>query len=84
MSGKYGPIHEDFLEEAMRIEKAADELDLPLRFIGCLAFRMKCPNFVDLHKKMGREVTDIDFISYIKHQRKIINQWLARHPLEEK
>jgi hypothetical protein len=73
MSGKYGPILEDFLEEAMRIEKAADELNLPLRLIGCLAFRLKCPDHVDLHKKMGREVTDIDFISYIKYQRKIIN-----------
>lgn len=73
MSGKYGPILEDFLDEAMRIGKAADELKLPLRLIGCLAFRLKCPNHVDLHKKMGREVTDIDFISYIKHQRKIIN-----------
>jgi hypothetical protein len=73
MSSKYGPIIDDFLEEAMRIVKSADELDIPLRLIGCLAFRLKCPEFVDLHERMGREVTDIDFISYIKHQRKVIN-----------
>lgn len=73
MTGKYGPILDDFMEEAMRIEKAATENGLPLRIIGCLAFRIKCPDYVELHKKMGREVTDIDFISYYKHQSKLVN-----------
>ena len=50
MSGKYGPILEDFMDEALRIEKAAAELGLPLRIIGCLAFRLKSPEFADLHR----------------------------------
>ena len=73
MTDKYGPILEDFMEEALRIEKAAAGLGIPLRLIGCLAFRLKSPEFTDLHKKMGREVTDIDYISYYKHQQKVIN-----------
>ncbi len=73
MPGKYGPILDDFMEEALRIEKAAAETGVPLRLIGCLAFRLKSPEYTDLHKKMGREVTDIDYISYYKHQQKIIN-----------
>lgn len=73
MTGKYGPILDDFMEEALRIEKAAAEIGVPLRLIGCLAFRLKSPEFTELHIKMGREVTDIDYISYYKHQQKIIN-----------
>ena len=70
MTGKYGPIQEDFMEEALRIEKAADGLDIPLRIIGCLAFRLKSPEYSDLHITMGREVTDIDYMSYYNISRK--------------
>ncbi|MFW9770396.1 MAG: hypothetical protein ACFFF9_02850 [Candidatus Thorarchaeota archaeon] len=73
MTGKYGPILEDFMKEALRIEKAASDLGIPLRIIGCLAFRLKSPEYTDLHIKMGREVTDIDYVSYYKYQQKIIN-----------
>ncbi len=73
LTGKYGPILDDFMDEAIRIEKAAAGLGLPLRVIGCLAFRIKSPEYSDLHIKMGREVTDIDYMSYFKHQQKIIN-----------
>lgn len=73
MSGKYGPILEDFQKEAIRIVWAAGSNGWPLRIIGCLAFRIKCPDYVDLHKAMGREVTDIDYVTYYKHQRDIIN-----------
>ena len=70
---KYGPILDDFMDEALRIEKAAAELGIPLRVIGCLAFRIKSPKYANLHIEMGREVTDIDYMSYYKHQQKIIN-----------
>ena len=73
MTGKYGPIEDDFMDEALRIEKAAAELGIPLRVIGCLAFRLKSPEYTDLHIKMGREVTDIDYVSYYKHRQKLIN-----------
>ena len=73
MTDKFGPILDGFMEEAIRIEKAAAELGIPLRVIGCLAFRIKSPEFADLHIKMGREVTDIDFMSYYKHRQKLIN-----------
>jgi hypothetical protein len=73
LTGKYGPILDDFMNEALRIEKTASEIGVPLRIIGCLAFRLKSPEFTDLHIKMGREVTDIDFVSYYKHRQKLIN-----------
>ena len=73
MSGKYGPILDDFMEEALRIEKAAASQQIPLRIIGCLAFRLKSPAYRELHIKMGREVTDIDFVSYFSNQRKLID-----------
>ncbi|MFW9809202.1 MAG: hypothetical protein ACFFE6_07455 [Candidatus Thorarchaeota archaeon] len=73
MTDKYGRILDDFMDEALRIEKAAAELGIPLRVIGCLAFRLKSPEFTDLHIKMGREVTDIDYVSYYKHRQKLIN-----------
>ncbi len=73
MTDKYGSILEDFMDEALRIEKAAAAIGVPLRIIGCLAFRLKSPEFADLHIKMGREVTDIDFVSYYNHRQKLIN-----------
>ena len=73
MSERYGHIKDDFMEEAMRLIKAAEENKLTLRLIGCLAFRIQAPDYVDLHRAMGREVTDIDFIGYFKQQRKVIN-----------
>ncbi len=73
MTDKHGPTLDDFMNEALRIEKAAAEIGIPLRVIGCLAFRIKSPEFADLHIKMGREVTDIDYVSYYKHRQKLIN-----------
>jgi len=73
LTGKYGPISEDFMQEAVRIEKAAADNGIPLRVIGCLAFRIKAPEYIDLHIKMGREVTDIDYVSYYKYQSKLVN-----------
>ena len=73
LTSNYGPILDDFMDEALRIEKAASGKGIPLRIIGCLAFRLKSPEFTDLHIKMGREVTDIDYVSYYKHRQKLIN-----------
>ena len=50
-----------------------ESVTLSLFVLGCLAFRIKSSEYTDLHIKMGREVTDIDFISYYKHQNKIKN-----------
>jgi len=71
--GKYGDILEDYQDEALRIVRAAEDNGIPLRIVGCLAFRIKCPEFVELHKSMDRVVTDIDFVGYYKHHRKVIN-----------
>jgi hypothetical protein len=73
MPGKYGEITNDFVNEALRIHDAAEKNGLPLRVMGCLAYRIKSPQYVELHKAMGRDVSDIDFIAYYKQRNKIIN-----------
>jgi hypothetical protein len=73
MPGKYGVILNDFMDEALRIHKAAEQNGLPLRVMGCIAYRIKSPQFIELHKAMGRVVTDIDFMSYYKYRNKVID-----------
>ncbi len=73
MPGKYGEIIDDLVQEALRIHDAAEQIGLPLRIMGCIAYRIKSPQYVQLHEAMGREITDIDFIGYYKNQHKIIN-----------
>jgi hypothetical protein len=73
MPRKYGEIIDDFLQEALRIQKAAEQNGWPLRVMGCIAYRIKSPQYIQLHKAMGREITDIDFVSYYKYRNKIIN-----------
>ncbi|MEM2143616.1 MAG: hypothetical protein QXS20_06410 [Candidatus Thorarchaeota archaeon] len=73
MSRPFGEILDDYQAEAKRIVDAASSRGFILRILGCLAFRIQCPEYVDLHKSMGREVTDIDFAAYYKDMGKIRN-----------
>ncbi|RDE16822.1 MAG: hypothetical protein C4K47_00755 [Candidatus Thorarchaeota archaeon] len=73
MPGKYGEVIDDFVQEALRIHDAAEQNGLPLRVMGAIAYRIKSPQYVELHEAMGREITDIDLIGYYKQQHKIIN-----------
>ena len=56
----------DFVEEAFRIIKNAQDKATILRAMGATAIRIHCPNFTGLHKSLGRELTDLDVVGYGK------------------
>ncbi len=67
----------EFVDEAKRIVKKADEAGIFLRVLGATAFRIHCPEYVHIHIAMGREITDIDFAAYSK-QEKLIEQFFTK------
>ena len=54
----------DFIEEAMRIVKLAEKRGMILRVMGACAVRLHCPEYEYLRKELGRELSDLDFVSY--------------------
>ena len=61
------------VKEAVRIVGKAKEKGVILRLIGAVAVRIHSPKFSFLHEKLGRELTDIDFIAYGKQRQEIVN-----------
>jgi len=64
-SATSGPLS-DYLQEALRVVEYARQKGVTLRVIGAAALRIHCPNHVELHKALGRELTDLDFVGYEK------------------
>ncbi len=65
--GKYGDIQQDFYAERGRILEALgqpENREIIARLIGALAFRTHCPQYGYIQDALGREFTDIDFVSY--------------------
>lgn len=62
---------QDLVQEALKIVEEAKKQQVVLRAMGATAVRLHCPNFADLHKSMGREISDIDFAGYDKASSKI-------------
>ena len=56
-----------YLEEYERIVAAADDRGIPLRLMGAISVILHCPDHSKLHQDLSREVTDLDFMSYSKH-----------------
>jgi len=61
----------NFLDEARRIVEKAQEKGITLRLMGAAAIRMHCPKYIYLHKALGRELSDLDFIGYSKDFKKV-------------
>jgi hypothetical protein len=61
--------------EAERIVVEGRRRDLRLRLLGALAFQFHCPKHVNLSKKFGRVLSDIDFAAY-SGQRVEINKMM--------
>jgi hypothetical protein len=59
------------LEEARRIVEKGTQNGITLRLMGAAAVQTHCPNYLSLHKSMGRELTDLDFMSYSKYYKKV-------------
>jgi len=61
----------DFVEEALRVIELAGERDLTLRVMGAAAIRIHCPKYAPLHEKLGREISDLDFVGYTSQGSKV-------------
>jgi hypothetical protein len=53
--------NEHFVAEALRIAHDAETRGVRLRILGSLAYRLHCPENIELFSKMERALTDIDF-----------------------
>lgn len=67
----FGREQAGYLREAEAIIAAAEERGIQLRLLGAIAVIKHCPEFIWLHEATNRELTDIDFVAYSKHQREI-------------
>jgi hypothetical protein len=68
--------NEHFVAEALRIVEEAEAQGIKLRILGSLAYRIHCPQNIDMFAKMERALTDIDFAAE-KRQSKQIKQFLT-------
>lgn len=62
---------EKFVKEALEIVEVAKKQNVILRIMGALAIRYHSPKFENLHKSLGREFSDIDFIGYNRQKSEI-------------
>ncbi|MBA2311796.1 MAG: hypothetical protein H0V97_03240 [Actinobacteria bacterium] len=63
--------NEHFVAEALRVVEEADGQGIRLRILGSLAYRLHCPENIELFAKMERGLTDIDFAAERKQAREI-------------
>jgi hypothetical protein len=68
--------NEHFVAEALRIVDEAEAQGIKLRILGSLAYRIHCPQNIEMFAKMERALTDIDFAAE-KRQSKQIKQFLS-------
>jgi hypothetical protein len=61
-----------FIQEAMRIQREAEEAGIPLRLLGSLAFRLQCPKNAAHFEALDRRITDIDFAASTRHRDQLL------------
>ena len=59
---------QDLTREACRVVDLGKEKGIALRVMGATAFRIHCPKYADLHSKLGRELSDLDFAAIGKQK----------------
>lgn len=63
--------NEHFVDEALRLVAGAERDGIRLRILGSLAYRLHCPNNIQMFEKMERALTDIDFAAHRRQSRAI-------------
>ena len=58
----------DLMNEAVRIVSAAKEQGIQLRMMGACAIKFHSPTYRYLYDKLGRELSDLDFVGYSKQE----------------
>lgn len=56
-----GVENEHFVDEALRLVDGAEQRGVRLRILGSLAYRLHCPDYIEMFERMERDLTDIDF-----------------------
>ena len=64
-------LHLEFIDEGVRLVKAAEEQGIQLRILGSIAYRLQCPKYVHMFDAMQRVLTDVDFAGLKKQNRAI-------------
>lgn len=67
---------EKLVEEAVNIVEKAEASGIVMRLMGAIAFKIHCAKQSALYKKIGRALSDMDFVSYSRYQnsiRKLLN-----------
>jgi hypothetical protein len=54
-------LHLEFVDEALRLVKDAEQRGIQLRILGSIAYRLQCPMNLHLFQDMARVLTDVDF-----------------------
>jgi hypothetical protein len=60
-----------FVDEALRIIDEANKQGIILRLMGAIAIRLHSPDYAYLHEKLGRSITDIDYVAYEKQSSRL-------------
>ncbi|MGH6736727.1 MAG: hypothetical protein ACRECX_11700 [Methyloceanibacter sp.] len=68
----------EFVDEALRLVRDAEKQGIRLRILGSIAYRLQCPNHLNLFEDMKRVLTDVDFGAEKKQNRAIREFLTAR------
>ncbi|MCP4328596.1 MAG: hypothetical protein GY791_09200 [Alphaproteobacteria bacterium] len=68
-------LHLEFVDEALRLVRDAEERGIQLRILGSIAYRLQCPKNLHLFDDMARVLTDVDF-GAMKRQNNDIRQFM--------
>jgi hypothetical protein len=66
----------EFVDEALRLVRDAEAQGIRLRILGSIAYRLQCPNNLQLFQDTRRVLTDVDFGAE-KRQNKPIREFLT-------
>lgn len=58
---------ERLVEEARRLLRSAAASDVPVRVMGGIAVRLRCPGQAEVLSRFGRRYEDVDVVAYGKH-----------------
>lgn len=74
-------LHLEFVDEALRLVRDAEEKGIRLRILGSVAYRLVCPGNLHLFEDMERALTDVDFAAE-KTQNRSIREFMAAEGYE--
>jgi len=64
---------EDIVDLAVKTVQAAESKGIILRIMGAVAINIHCPTFNRIQKLLGRELSDVDFVSYSRYRDGIVS-----------